>query len=928
MRNLLLCLLFIPFGMGCSKELTDQPEMGRRAVALTVSVCPEKAEIITRSVDENSIQDVNLCLQEKNTGILRHAYATGSTLKFLVPAGEYTLYALANLHRKLEDEMTNNPADFSFSYDNNTSDIPMSCVRDITISSEAASVTLPPIHVSRSLARINYSLSVDPAVSYLTIQSVQLCSVPQTIRPFVPDDTLCPDDKSLYTDMKAVNGASARNGTYYIPANPQGQNTSITDQHDKNTSNAPACATFLRIKATHGSEVFTYQVYLGSNNTTDFNVNGNTVYNLSIRIMGTDQVDTRMNSYRIIIREEENSVLPDYLTGGDGITGEIGVENANPDDIFIIVFDLFQSGTFINSDGRQSQYYTITGDEHFYYDVDYNPGIFTTDNNELNYRIEVTDPDGFSQRFTMVHDWCNGLGIYTRYFQSGPSGGTVEVTGSLRNELFTTSDYEYRVIGCLDQNPTLTAIPKAGCAFLGWYSDQRYTRLLSSDPVYHYVPEKSYASIYARFSTPQNVSIKTRVQDVIFTCSEEYKTDTDTETFVVPYGAECTMKSKKQGYIHYGWWDTFSATGGNCLSTDEIYKFKANNNITVAQRISVANRLDNIGTANCYLASALNTTYAFKGWVKGNNKATTNITPTFHSCDFARVLWETGIEQGAVIRTTDANGADVIFTTGSDWGNAVIGVFDKDSILQWSYHIWVTPYDPDATARNFGGRIFMDRNLGAMGVSPGADSRGMLYQWGRKDPFVGTAGTSVNPFLVVYKPGYEYDYAGGRIGGNTLVYSILHPTHFITGIERDGSEGPYIGDWVIPSNPNWWGNASNGYYSDENDKSIYDPCPPGWRVPDRQAWSDAGFSSGEIYSKGGFVFGNNFYLPMCGIRLAGTGTISFTGSQGYYWTNTPQTYHGGEAYALELRGADLGYTINPQATLLGSVGASIRCVKE
>ena len=69
MRNLLLCLLFIPWGMGCSKELTDQPEMGRRAIALTVSVCPEKAEIITRSVDENSIQDVNLCLQGKNTGI-------------------------------------------------------------------------------------------------------------------------------------------------------------------------------------------------------------------------------------------------------------------------------------------------------------------------------------------------------------------------------------------------------------------------------------------------------------------------------------------------------------------------------------------------------------------------------------------------------------------------------------------------------------------------------------------------------------------------------------------------------------------------------------------------------------------------------------------------------------------------------------------
>ena len=48
------------------------------------------------------------------------------------------------------------------------------------------------------------------------------------------------------------------------------------DQRDKNADNAPAYASYLMIRATRGSRILDYRVYLGENSTTDFNVGRNT----------------------------------------------------------------------------------------------------------------------------------------------------------------------------------------------------------------------------------------------------------------------------------------------------------------------------------------------------------------------------------------------------------------------------------------------------------------------------------------------------------------------------------------------------------------------------------------------------------------------------------------------------------------------------
>ena len=104
-----------------------------------------------------------------------------------------------------------------------------------------------------------------------------------------------------------------------------------------------------------------------------------------------------------------------------------------------------------------------------------------------------------------------------------------------------------------------------------------------------------------------------------------------------------------------------------------------------------------------------------------------------------------------------AEEGSIAVSTADKVGNAVIGIRIGGEI-RWSWHIWVTRYDPNAELVAFGkiytwdnngdgvtDYTFMDRNLGAvinkaLIENTPADSLaacGLLYQWGRKDPFPG-----------------------------------------------------------------------------------------------------------------------------------------------------------------------------------------------
>ena len=62
-----------------------------------------------------------------------------------------------------------------------------------------------------------------------------------------------------------------------------------------------------------GSRILDYRIYLGENNTTDFNVGRNTSHTLDITISGDNEVDTRVHGYTLSVTDDfESNRIGDY----------------------------------------------------------------------------------------------------------------------------------------------------------------------------------------------------------------------------------------------------------------------------------------------------------------------------------------------------------------------------------------------------------------------------------------------------------------------------------------------------------------------------------------------------------------------------------------------------------------------------------------
>ena len=347
-------------------------------------------------------------------------------------------------------------------------------------------------------------------------------------------------------------------------------------------------------------------------------------------------------------------------------------------------------------------------------------------------------------------------------------------------------------------------------------------------------------------------------------------------------------------------------------------------------------------TANSYIAPLGGRYYKFNATIMGNGKTTPAssvsgqnapaIVPVTLAPSNAIVVWETGskgsvIEDGSVTLT---NGY-VTFKTANNStnGNALIAVTDGTNIL-WSWHIWKVNYDPASSYDTYSTSTprsvkMMKYNLGAIeianwnGTAANAGDLGLFYQWGRKDPFVGASGWSTTLQSLAYASGYERNVVlntnatvAGYSGANaTIQYTILNPTHFIstvtTGLYGEWLNSPAYAD----KRDNLWGNPKQS--TDPNtpnpllgSKSIYDPCPPGWRVPAMDAYTN--FSTVKVNTKTtthynvtnpnidankGFYFyysgvftGPSAYYPASGALDPNTGAPFDVGLDGSSWSSS------------------------------------------
>ena len=271
-------------------------------------------------------------------------------------------------------------------------------------------------------------------------------------------------------------------------------------------------------------------------------------------------------------------------------------------------------------------------------------------------------------------------------------------------------------------------------------------------------------------------------------------------------------------------------------------------------------------------------------------------------------------------------------------GNAVVAV-KKNGITVWSWHLWFAPKDAldkipvtnhqgvvynftketlgwkptlwsgstytsartvkvkvEQTVANNGTKAYTVINITQ---NPGNKRKGAmtLYQFGRKDAFPGVETADI-------KQGSITENAGDNM---SIMNGILNPDKFyISGANWDNNYGYY----------NLWSadNTVTGGYNQGNDnpvvKTVYDPCPAGFKMPANNAFT--GFTTtGQFSSTQSELnvdgtsdlqqwtnnFGHNFwtsssktatiFFPASGYRHQGDGSVRYVGHSGNYWSAVP-----------------------------------------
>lgn len=325
-------------------------------------------------------------------------------------------------------------------------------------------------------------------------------------------------------------------------------------------------------------------------------------------------------------------------------------------------------------------------------------------------------------------------------------------------------------------------------------------------------------------------------------------------------------------------------------------------------------------TANCYIITEPGE-YRIKT-VKGNSAESVGEVAT------AEVLWETfgtrtAPNAGDLVSSVTYSDGYIVVNTPSKIkeGNAVVAAKDAEGTILWSWHLWfVTEAIKEHTLAN-GAGVMMDRNLGAFTTKLESINNyrmlGLLYQWGRKDPFLSSSVSKSGLAYFESKSTIEWPapVASDATTG-TIDYVVANPTLFITDNTKNY-------DWY------WTGKSSVDDTRWGVQKTIYDPCPPGWKVPaggNDGIWAKADFESNFTADTKEYMVtfinnGETIYYPIEVTRGWADGKISLEVSS-YYWTASMDK-HWEQPYVFKV-GSSIVYNQSRRA----AAGCPVRCCKE
>ena len=322
-------------------------------------------------------------------------------------------------------------------------------------------------------------------------------------------------------------------------------------------------------------------------------------------------------------------------------------------------------------------------------------------------------------------------------------------------------------------------------------------------------------------------------------------------------------------------------------------------------------------------------------WIEKSNTANANI-------DGAKIVWSD--EKDLVTSPTIAHDVSgdgyldfEVKATDIKSGNAVVAV-TKGGTVVWSWHLWFAPksalnkievtnhqgvkynfteetlgWKPKGEVTTYNAprtvKVKVEQTIANNGIkqvtvlditqNPGGKKEGTntFYQFGRKDAFPGTDES--------LPQGSFNKNAGNNM---SIINGIQNPQNFYT----------WGSSWIY--NPpasysyyNLWSadNTTTGYNDNAVVKTVYDPCPVGFKMPASNAFTGFTKDGGAKYStdninaketnesggKFSAAYGHNFYtnssknitifFPASGIRNYADSEIQFAGTNGYFWSAVP-----------------------------------------
>lgn len=287
---------------------------------------------------------------------------------------------------------------------------------------------------------------------------------------------------------------------------------------------------------------------------------------------------------------------------------------------------------------------------------------------------------------------------------------------------------------------------------------------------------------------------------------------------------------------------TINDVNNAILGSDKRVEYKGRN-------LADINNTGTYNPANCYIISKPgryiiptfkgNTSEILKGKVDANSIV--DINGSGNTVSNLKVATDANGKDCIVFDVNMSVSDNTVTTTSVSAGNKLITLKDNSGKIIWSWHLWfcvdatrpdnseqLHPYvDSVSTSIT---HLMMNRPLGAidyfeldylnLGIPAWTD--GLFYQWGRKDPFLLKTNSDNSQEV------YNYQATGG-----TLPNSISYPSIF-------------YGDW----------GGHDGWTGANNKKTYTDPCPPGYKVPNKTVWKK--YSATDAEKTFAFIFPQYF----------------------------------------------------------------------